>query len=361
MKPWARTPNAPLQASEYAEWFKAKVEKALNDPRSANVHNLAENPFSIRPTVGPRRRNRLLLLSALKRLMAVSLSCLCFFAQCGTAAAETEPTGSSETYLPALLARMSSNRDANRELSQQFTSDELWHNRNFGKNGQITEDDAAKYENVFVEGLPYQRKVEQNGKPLTGDAAAAEEKRYEQAVAERRRMSLEEKRRGLHWSLHSSLPMCCLTTLFENRIVRHETIEGRDTVVVESTPRADARPANRDEKTSLNWKETTWIDSEDAMPARIVVESLADQEHLAKGNSLQLDFDRVADAPASDGLPERAVWLLRHCISRFHLKMPWSGTSGTTEQTWSNFKKFRVDMRLLDDSVQTLPEEQGNQ
>lgn len=282
--------------------------------------------------------------------------CFCCLTLCYAAAAHAQTAGPSTKALSDLLARMKSNMAANGILAQQYTSDEVWHNRNFDKNGKVSVDETAKYEHVFVEGLPYRRKVEANGKPLSGKEAEAEEKRYEQAVRERRGMSLEDKRRGLHLTFHSSLPMGCLATLFENRVVRHETIAGRDTMVVESVPRFGAKPASEDEKSAIDWKETTWIDAQEAMPARIEAERLNDSGHMSKGMTIQMHFDRLVDIPASNGRPERAVWLQRGTISRFRFKVLWIGVSGTTEQTWSNFKKFHVDMRLLEDSMQTLPD-----
>lgn len=256
--------------------------------------------------------------------------------------------------LPALLARMKTAIGANAKLAQQYTSDEFWHNLNYNKKGKLTDDESARYENVFVEGLPYRRKVEQNGKPLTGKAAEQEEARYEKAVRERRSLSTQQKRSLFHLNVHFSWPLCCLATLFDNRIVRRELVNGRDTVVVESTPKLGAHPANDVEKTSLNWKETTWIDVAEARPARIEVEALTNTAHLEKGATNRLDFIRIADTSGDADKPASAVWLQSHFLSTFHVNALWVNLTGSTEQTWSNFKRFHVDMRLLDDSVKEV-------
>jgi hypothetical protein len=257
-----------------------------------------------------------------------------------------------------LLERMHASQQRNAKLAEQYTSDEFWHNVNYDKNGKKTVDESAKYENVFVEGLPYRKKVEVNGKPLSGKAAQEEEKRYEKAVKERRGMSIAQKRHWYHgeFGYSYSLPMCCLSKLFDNRIVRHETIGGRDTIVVESTPKLDAKPANDAEKSSLDWKETTWIDAADAMPARIQTESLKDMAHVLKGMTDRLDFVRFVGSPSPDGQPQAPVWLLQSFAGRFRFKFLWVGATGETDQTWSNFKRFHVDMRLLEDTVEEVPQ-----
>ena len=304
---------------------------------------------SHRNPAGRQRCGRQFCIFA-QRARRLGITLLCAALACAAAAQN------SSGDVAALLQRMQANQKANGKLEQQYTSDELWHNVNFGKKGKQTLDTSAKYENVFVEGLPYRKKVEENGKPLTGEAAEAEEKRYEKAVEERRNMSLAQKRSFFHLGFHTSLPICCLATLFDNRIAGHQMIDGRDTIVLESTPKPDAMPANDEEKSSLNWKETTWIDAADAMPARIEVESLKDIGHFSRGMTNRLDFLRLAESPSPEGQPQPAVWLLKSVVSRFHFKLLWMGASGETDQTWSGFKKFHVDMRLLDDSIQEIPQ-----
>lgn len=290
--------------------------------------------------------------------MAVPKSCRaavfilgCFTLPC---AGKPQQPAPSREYLASLLVRLQARMNENSKLSQQYTSDEFWHNVNYDKNGKKTLDESAKFENMFVEGLPYRRKIEANGKPLNPKEAAAEEKRYDQAVQQRRAMTSDEKRHILHFGFHSSLPICCLAAEFNNRIVGHESIAGRDTLVVESEPRPDAHPRSQEEKSALDWKETTWIDVEDEVPARIRVESVRDRDHFAKGMTSTLDFTRLVDQPASNGHAERAVWLQSGMEAKFQFKVLWMAATGTTDETWSNFKKFHGDMRLLDDTVEEV-------
>jgi len=258
------------------------------------------------------------------------------------------PTGKD---LTALLERMNTNRKANGKLVLQYTSVMLWHNRNFDESGKTTIDETKKYENVFVEGLPYSRLVEHNGKPLEGKAAEEEQKRYDKAVEERRKMSLDEKRHSLHFSFHFALPVNYLTSLFDNRAVRRENIDERETLVVESIPRSDAQPHDADARTALDWKQTTWIDVQDEMPVRFIAEKLNDNNHELKGTTMQFDFARLVDQPAEGAASGQPVWIEKEFKSVFRVKMMFMNSSGITEQTWNDFKKFHVDVRLLLDTM----------
>lgn len=253
--------------------------------------------------------------------------------------------------LTALIERMKTNQTANDKVAQQYTSVMVWHNLNFNKSGKTTVDESKKYENVFVEGLPYSRLVEYNGKPLEGKAAEAEQKRYDKAVEERKNMSLDEKRHSFRVSFHSALPMGYLTSLYDNRAVRREDIDGRETLVVESTPRSDARPDDTAAKTALDWKQTTWIDVRDEMPVRFIAEKLNDSNHDLKGTTLQFDFVRLVDQSTEGASPGQPVWIQKEFKSTFRMKMMFMTFNRITEQTWNDFKKFHVDVRLLLDTM----------
>ena len=55
------------------------------------------------------------------------------------------------------------------------------------------------------------------------------------------------------------------------------------------------------------------------------------------------------------------MWLQRDSIGHARFKILWIDVADTTEDTWSNFKKFHVDMRLLDDSIHPLPDKGNSQ
>jgi hypothetical protein len=261
----------------------------------------------------------------------------------------------AEKDLAELLAHLQERMAANYKLTQQYTSDETKHDENFDKSGKKTSEHTTKFENMVVEGLLYRREVERDGKPLSGKDAAEEQKRYDEAVAERRAMKEGHRPLLLSRTYNSDLPMTYLETLFDNRVLRTESVNGRETVVVESLPKPDAKPKNVGEKSALDWKQTTWIDLADGVPARFEVELLRDRKNFQKGLTLRTDFTRRVDEPGADGTADRAVWLQTAQRWDIKLKMLWMSAAGRGETAWTNFKKFRVDMRLLEETLQEVP------
>lgn len=252
--------------------------------------------------------------------------------------------------MQALLLQMKANLVKNGLQAEQYTSVEFWHNLNWDKKGKKTDDESAKYENVFVEGLPYRRKVEENGKPLTGKAAAKEEKRYEKAVDERKHMTLDEKRGLFHRTFHSGLPLDYLTTLFDNRMTGEVELDGRKTYVMESTPKPGARPANAQEKTALCWKETTWIDVQDDLPAQVETIALEDVAHFVKGMDITMTWERLN--PPADEKSGSPVWVEKQFVGQGSIKWLVLGARVRSEQDFSDYRKFHVDVRLLPGAVE---------
>jgi hypothetical protein len=282
--------------------------------------------------------------------LALAAALLCFVA--GTLPAAAQDSVPSGPALQALLVRMQSNMARNGVLAEQYTSVEEWHNQNWDKSGKKTDDESAKYENVFVEGLPYQHKVEEDGKPLTGKAAAKEQQRYDKAVEERKHMTLNQKRSFFHSNVNFSLPLNYLASLFDNRVTGEAEIDGRKTFVVESTPKPGAKPANAAEKSALNFGETTWIDEEADMPVRVVAVVLKNTKIMQKGMSLRLDWELL---PPRTGDPDpQPVWVQQDSIGKGWAKIFVFNRRVLTEETWSDYKKFQVDVRLLPDSVKMM-------
>ncbi len=282
---------------------------------------------------------------------AETLATICCCVACGLSAAEQSalPSGAK---LQALLVRMRANMNRNALLAEQYTSLEEWRNLNWNEKGKKVIDESARYENVFVEGLPYRRMVAQNGKPLTGKAAAKEEQRYEKAVEERKHMTLDQKRGFFHLTLHSDMPLCCLATLFDNRITGEQLVDGRETLVVESTPKPGAKP-DAAEMTALNWRETTWIDVQDDMPVRTIAVALKDMKLLRKGFTFRLDWERVLPPP--DERNGQPAWLEKHFSGQGWSKILLMNRRVDTEETYSDYKKFQVDVRFLDNTVKPAP------
>jgi outer membrane lipoprotein-sorting protein len=264
---------------------------------------------------------------------------------------------SSAEDLQSLLKRMEQSMLINNQIEKQYVENFERHLTQPDKNGKIIWQETQKFESVFVNGIWYRRELERNGKTLTEEQREASQKRLDVVS------SLDEDYDFLIEPLHgnpantfrSKLPHSYLTTLFDNRLLRHESIHNRDVLVIESRPRADAHPASKLERSALDWKETIWVDAEDAMPVRYKVELLVDKRgSLRKGSTSQVEFVRLEDLPNSSASPPRSVWLEEHSETTMIERLFGIQLTEVSEITNSNFRRFSTNTRLIEDSVREI-------
>ncbi len=212
-----------------------------------------------------------------------------------------------------------------------------YRNRNFSARGKLLADYTAKYEVIFVEGLPYRRQTEENQKPLSGQTAAEEASRYKQAFAERSHMSVDQKRDYLRRPWNVDVPLPQLTSLFVNRIVGEESIDGRPAIVIDSRPRPGVHPVGEEETRALRKQVKLWVDREDLVVSRVEATLIADDASMKKGTMARIDFFR------RDG-----EWLPAHSDVQFQTLAGSQLIRGETIESNGGFQRFHVDVRLLD-------------
>lgn len=130
-------------------------------------------------------------------------------------------------------------------------------------------------------------------------------------------------------------------------------IDGRQNLVIESVPKTGVIPQATKEESALDWKEITWIDLDDLMPPQYEVELLRDKQFLIKGSTTLLEYVRWQGPPNLSGAPV-TVWLQSSARDHMLTKFLWNRQVQESEQSWSSFRKFTVDMHIVDTSVQSV-------
>lgn len=245
----------------------------------------------------------------------------------------------------ALIQRALDRFDANKKLAYSYTYIELWHNQNFDEQGHLKTDQTAKFQSVFIEDMPYLRRIEADGAPLTGSAADREEHKYEAAVRERKGMTLQQKQaemRARNFTFPFDLQL--LPKFYNNRVIGTETIAGRPAIHLDCVPRAGAIAKNPAESKALRVHVQVWIDVADQIFSRYDGELLAPANGLMAGSTASVSFSPI------DG-----VWLPSHALVQGRTRVRGAVVGVKTELTYSDFQKFRVDVRVLDGNLAEIP------
>jgi hypothetical protein len=243
----------------------------------------------------------------------------------------------------ALLKRVVANLKAHDLKSQSYTFTEDYHNINYDKKLKIRTDDTAKYETVFVEGTPYKRKVEENGKPLSGKTAEEEEKKYQATVTERRRMNAELKQTPFQReyrlpSVYEEWP-----NLFAATSRGEGILDGRPVLRIVLTPKSNIQPETDAQKDALQTSIQLWIDNVDEHPVHIKREYIRDGAYMLRGGAIELFWQKD---------PQNGTYLLTQALTRYRVKYLWETVTGETDQQFSNYKRFGVDVKVTPEPSQ---------
>jgi len=258
----------------------------------------------------------------------------------------------SELLLAAtsVLAQTSQHTDSSRLLqnaiehqwtdenhASRFTYSELWHNRNFGAGGKLLVDETAKFESIALNGKPYLRMIEQDGKPLHGDDANAENNSYDSAIAAGKGMDMQERiaaiaSRNIGLHLHLDL----LPKYFHSTIVGTEMMNGRPAVHLDCSPRSDVKPKGKEAAKGMQFHLQIWIDEDEQAFARVDAELLKDRDEMRSGTTARLTWTPVA-----------GVWLPTRVDIRGQAKLGRGLVRFDTDYIYSEYKRFETDIRVL--------------
>lgn len=173
---------------------------------------------------------------------------------------QSEPAAklpSSDEVMKKAVARAKYEKDKKQEDRFAFT--QLSVSEELDKNGKVKERNQYTHQVVLVEGRPYQRLVEKNGKPLTGDdlkKEAEREKKFRESIAKPPKKNDDDD---------DDLDLTeDVVARFQNHVIGKEEVSGRTAYKVTFLPRSDIKlPEKKRMDRFINRLEgTMWLDAE---------------------------------------------------------------------------------------------------
>lgn len=248
---------------------------------------------------------------------------------------------SDSTDATDLLKRVVARIAVNDRLTDNFTFVEDVHSLNYDKKGRVSFNETTRYETVFVEGLPYRRLLERNGKPLDPQAEAEEERRYQATVAERRRMKSQPKQTGAHREIELEIDWTLWPIMFHASQKGEVIVDGRRTTRLVLIPRNGQKPESDAAKDALSTFIELWIDATDELPVRVRIEYKQNGIQLLRGSVMELAFFKD---------PGTGTYLCSRSSFEFKTRVEQTELRGRTEQIFSGYKRFSVDVRIAPES-----------
>lgn len=265
-------------------------------------------------------------IAALLLFTAVPLSIAC--------AQEPSPPELVED-VRAAIARLGLSRTA----AHRFTNFDLAHNQNRSRKGKLYSDTTLLYEDTWIADLPYKRLVEVGGRPLAGKDLEKEQRRYDTAVHDQVALDEAARARLIHERLmDAGLDLAALTSpAYRLTQLRHETLDGRDTVVLEATPYPSPSAAAPNHY-------LLWISPDDPTLLRLTFESLVDGPSLLRGSHGQKDFLLLDGTSLPSHITVHALVVVGH-----------DPITVDTEHTYTRYRRFTVTTHILSSDPQPPP------
>jgi hypothetical protein len=193
---------------------------------------------------------------------------------------------------------------------------------------------------MMIEGSPYYRLTEVNDKPLSKEEQAKEEQKLQQAMAQRRSESPQQRAARIAQfekdRKRDHLLMEQLTKAFNFTLEGEEKFGPYEVYVLQATPRAGYVPPNRETRVLTGMNGKLWIDKQTYQWVKVeaqVVHPVSIEGFLARvepGTRFELE-----KTPVTDG-----IWLPKHFAMKAHAKILLMVNHNTQEEdTYWGYQK----------------------
>jgi hypothetical protein len=220
--------------------------------------------------------------------------------------------------------------------------------RHFDGNGKVRSEDQSAWETVMLDGQPYRRMLERNGRTLSPDEQRKEQEKLDKSAAKlagetpeqkQRRLAEYEKQRRRERGFLREIP-----DAYDLRIEGQTQVDGNDVWVIAGTPKTAYQPKDRDAKAFPKIRGKIWIDKSNYQWVRVEAETtgtIAFGIVLARLNpGARLVFEQ---ARVGDGL-----WLPKRLYLQGAGRVALLKRIAMEQEiTWSSYRKFQVDSKIV--------------
>ena len=265
-------------------------------------------------------------------------------------AIELKPDASGnvpQEQIRELLRRVADHDMENDKLLHNYTYVERQETHMLDGHGDLKKSETRTSEVLEVYGEQVERLIAKDDKPLSEKDARKEGEKIQKVIDKRKNESEEDRRKRLEKEEKNREEdrkfVKEVAGAFNFRLRDSETINGRDTWVLDADPRPGYEPKGREAKIMMKFTGRIWIDKTELQWVKLDLTSLDNISfgwvlaRLHKGAHVMVEQTRINDE----------VWLPKHV--QFHVDGRLAllkGFNADVEQTFRDYKKFRTDTKI---------------
>jgi hypothetical protein len=252
----------------------------------------------------------------------------------------------------SLIKEVGQNEDKTEQIRENYTYTENVTKRSLDSKGQLRETETETRELTFYKGYRIRRLIAKNGKPLTADQEADENKRVEKQIREIEKKEAERERKKAQASagenpeeedFDRNRRPSITDILRASKLVnpRRERYRNRDVIVFDYEPMPGYKPQKDIEKIYGKMAGALWVDVADKQVARVEARLVEPYKigggllaSLKEGGSFVIEQDRV----------NNEIWLPTRADLNLSIKVLLvKGIDFNVAIAYGDYKRFNVE------------------
>jgi len=249
--------------------------------------------------------------------------------------------------LNTLMAAVEANERKSEAIQKNYLYDEKYHEDTLDSHDNVKKGKTLDREFFSIDGVPVARTIARDGKPLSADEIKKENDQIDSDVkkAKERRAKGDQQGKETDARGHDELTFARILELGSFSNARRETIDGRDTIVVNYTGNPKAKTHNYAEGVFRELSGTISIDEQDKTLKRVE----GHFEHDFKiGGGLMAEVKAGTWFKGQFTKVNGEVWFLQSFEGNGHARyLLFLHFNGHVTGSFSNFRKFKATSTVM--------------
>lgn len=254
----------------------------------------------------------------------------------------------SREQIQDLIRRVAENDVENDKRQRDYTYTERVEERKLNGKGQVSSTETRTYDVMEIYQEQCERLTAKNDKPLSPKDATKEEEKIQKIIdkhkkesdaAREKRLKKEEKDREDTREFVKEV-----ADAYNFTVVGMESLEGRETYVINGEPRPGFEPKRKEAKLLPKFRFRVWIDRAEKQWVRLDAECIDTVSfglflaRIHKGSRILIDTTRVNDE----------VWLPRHVAVHVDVRLALlKNFNVEQDMTYKDYRKFHTASRIV--------------
>lgn len=254
----------------------------------------------------------------------------------------------TQQQIRELIRKVADKDMANDKKQRDYTYIEREEEHKLDARGQVKSTEVRTREVLMLYGQQVERLIAKNDKPLSDQEARKEEEKIQKVIDKRKNESADERQKRLakEEKEHEDSRKFVLEVAdaYNFRLTGMDEVEGRETYVIDATPRPEYQPRLKEAKVLPKLRFRIWIDKAETQWVKLDAELIDTVSfgwvlaRLHKGSRILIDTTRVNDE----------VWLPKHVAVRADARVALLKNYRLDEDvTYRDYKKFRTDSKIV--------------